>query len=316
MRVEQIILSGKAITLKATDALRHIPNGYQLHHLDHNMRHPLGIYNTSIQTVCDRLRRTIGIVEDTTSLARFRNREDGGWEEQLIECEDAFLDALMEHMDDCLSVLLCFFPDKDARDRNQFVRQHRAQISDYRNRIGKLVNHIKHKQGRLRIVVIASSEHEAAGYYVEGVDANGTLGPDPKIHAGGNSAFSFHRDMRYHLANLFLISECLAQAVLGIIGSQAQSPISPIDGEGQLTETVASVSRLPATVFPGEETEPWPVVCLTPATTEGERKFIIELPATSERPTELQRPLRIMASFRGDGVSRTFRPPYFEARQC
>ena len=56
-----------------------------------------------------------------------------------------------------------------------------------------------------------------AGYFVTVGLLGGGIGPDPDIHPR-ITAFSFNRDLRFHLCHFLLTSAHLAQAVEGLSG--------------------------------------------------------------------------------------------------
>lgn len=130
----------------------------------------------------------------------------------MIERYDTFLDALMEHTEDCENVLRCFFENESQYKISTHVRNYLGATRKYRKHIGLVVNRIKHNQGRVRLVFLAPDAVLIPGYYVEGLDSNGAVGPSIWIHKDGATAFSFHRDLRYHIA------EPLHWNHLGIVG--------------------------------------------------------------------------------------------------
>lgn len=106
MRVECDLQPNARVELPAAGALRHLPATIKLYHEAHGLRHPLGIYNTSIQLIGARLLRVLRALPSGALL--LPNQILERMEAELAELYDAFLDALMEHMDDVKRVLLCF----------------------------------------------------------------------------------------------------------------------------------------------------------------------------------------------------------------
>jgi len=51
------------------------------------------------------------------------------------------------------------------------------------------------------------------GYFLEGMQPNGHIGPDCEIHPGGITAISLNRDLRYHFANLYRVGDHLRAAI-------------------------------------------------------------------------------------------------------
>jgi hypothetical protein len=51
------------------------------------------------------------------------------------------------------------------------------------------------------------------GYFLEGMQPNGRIGPDCEIHPDGITAISLNRDLRYHFANLYRVGHHLSAAI-------------------------------------------------------------------------------------------------------
>ena len=115
MRIEMVLRPGERIDLVAASVLRALPAGVPLHHGLHRLRHPLGVYNTSILKLVERFERVLAILREVQRLTRSK-ASLGESTAHLPEALDALLDALMEHMEDALSVLSCFFPEVSARN--------------------------------------------------------------------------------------------------------------------------------------------------------------------------------------------------------
>jgi hypothetical protein len=219
----------------------------------------------------------------------------------VLEAYDGLLDSLVEHLEDNMRVLLCFFPSLADRAANPAVRRYQATVEVYRDSVGRIVNLIKHSQGRLRFVMGESDGDRALGYYVEGVVSPGVIGPSPIVHSNGRASFSFNRDLRFHLASVVGVSQALAQAVQQIHPDTFAGD-GRDTGPGALLNPVRLVSRLPVIVFPTEGTLPWPYVGL-----DGAGRGVIEFPSTQGGPMALRRPVTVSASFPSDGVTRSYK---------
>jgi hypothetical protein len=207
----------------------------------------------------------------------------------------------MEHYDDTKTILNTVGIGKAA------FKGFQSDVRRHRDHIGKVVNKIKHEQGRLRFVQAEKGGDKVSGYYVEAPFAGGTgLGPSELIHPpDGRTAFSYNRDIRYHVAELVGTSEALARAI---------ATATPSGGAGAPT-AIAALTRLPVlervarlepTIFPDEGAMPWPSVIDV-----GADGFEIERASATEAPSPLVGPFQVHASMRGDGVTRTFRLPYW-----
>lgn len=314
-RVEQRISKGQSVRLEAVALLAGLPENIPLFHTQRGLRHPMGLYNASVGLVAERLLRVTDIISRPSEVLEFLNAKNNVWADDLAERADALLDALMEHMDDCGNVLKCF-----VRCRLGGVpafKKYKKDVAEYRNHIGRIVNYLKHGQGRIRVCVMYSGGSYIPGYYIEGVDHLGALGPHPEIHSDGVTAFSFMRDLRFHVVSMFRVSVELAMAVQAIAkcGDLSRKPYkNTADRMDALTQAIVTLADYPRQVFPDEVANPWPSISKEDGA-DGTTRIVIEYPSTSERPSRLPGPTYIVTNCRGDGVSRTFRLPYLNANK-
>ena len=133
------------------------------------------------------------------------------WVAPLLDAQEHFLYSLEEHFDDCYSILDCFFPDRSIRKKNAQVKLFTKRLKPYSDLVGALVNKMKHRNARLRGIILSRGNQIVPGYFLEGVHPDGALGPDLHIHKspGGLTAFSFFRDLRLHFVELFILQNTL-----------------------------------------------------------------------------------------------------------
>jgi hypothetical protein len=287
-------------------AIRTLDAATPLYHGSHGFRHPLGLYSNSLSMVTERLARVIQAMPPSwTSLARLEEP----WERELLECYDHLLDALMEHLDDLGSIMLCFFDSTEARNASAANRQFRSATGDYRTHLGKLDNKIKHHQARLRILIVEHRDQYVPGYFAETSDGQ-AVGPDPTVHEHGRTAFSFSRDLRLHVVNLIFASQALAEAMGQLEGTpQIYEPPAPRLPD-LLLDAMHAIASMPREVYPDEARKPWPQLLVT-RDHEGGATVLAELPGTTESPAAIARPFHVTVHYRGDGSTRAFRLPYY-----
>jgi hypothetical protein len=135
------------------------------------------------------------------------------------------------------------------------------------------------------------------------------------IHSGGDTAFSFHRDLRFHIVHVFIASRHLSTSILTLIPRQHKYR-KTIEGEKQhsFTKAVEAVSMIQKTVFPDELAKPWPHISLVQKRANGKQKLTVEFPSSLDRPDVFICPMQIKISFRGDGTTGKFRMPYYTKR--
>jgi hypothetical protein len=92
---------------------------------------------------------------------------------------------------------------------------------------------LKHGESRLRVLAFRSRFVLTLGYFIDGPQRGGVIGPAAKVHQDGNSAFSFNRDMLLHWWSLYRMSELLAEVVELNLGAQ-MLPVADSTGVGSL----------------------------------------------------------------------------------
>jgi hypothetical protein len=298
-----------------------------LQHSDHELRHPLAIYNTSLRRVTQAFQE---VLDENDKVYQAPYKEDGNCDIEvhaLIKAQQELLDALMAHLDDGYNILKALYPASRftksipfaaqwlERAKHPTVRQYKHQIKVYRDTFAPIVNKIKHEHGRLRIVLmhdgrnIYDQQRRIAGYFLEGVDKDGKIGADVKIH-NGKYALSFHRNLRYHFVYLYLMGEFLTKAVVGAVNSEYNigfAPMSSVAANSSEMEKIAKrINHLPLLFFFDELREPTPTVELI------EQDQDVELVLTSMSPITANSysPWRAQTQFTGDGVTSSWRMPY------
>ena len=282
-----------------------------LYYTVYGLRHPLAIYNVSCSAVLGNFSKTLTTLLQVMKERPFliTRKKDGNRDllDSLLASQKDLLYSLMEHLDDCDNILLCFFPSKVVRNTDTHVRTYRKATKEYRDNVGKVVNYLKHEQGRLRSITFYNDEFALPGYYIEGPVAENILGPVEKIHPGGNSAFSFARDLRYHFFHFYAVAKHLSTAIRGTLGSENES--NPPESE-TLDETVleiaSGISSLPLMFYPDEVLKPVPSVTIM----QGHMIITLTYPDKETRVNVTPKGLKISVGFMGDGVTRSFRLPY------
>ena len=288
-----------------------------LYHTVYKVRHPLGLYNISSSTVLDHFSTTITklfqVVNERTFLIKSKEHGDRSSVETLLANQKDLLYALMEYLEDCENILLCFFPSRKSRDKNSHVKSYRKATAEYRNHIGKIVNYLKHNQGRLRSIAFFNDDHLLPGYYVVGADEEGTVGAVEQIHAGGNTAFSFARDLRYNLFHFYAVSQYLSDA-LGSILEYEQKIVTADNSQAldkRILKIALDVSSLPLMFYPDEVNKPAPTIAIA---NEHDMKIILTYPDDNVKVKAVQKGMYIIADQMGDEATRSFRFPYIHKK--
>ncbi|MBI5351386.1 MAG: hypothetical protein HZB50_01980 [Chloroflexi bacterium] len=279
-----------------------------LYFQEYNLRHPLGIYNISIGKVIHCFKETLNeLLSISITNAEISPKIH---DEKLLLQVERLLYSLMEHMDDCENILRCFYPKKIKLNDQSAVSYFLTSTNNYRTHIGKVVNNLKHKQGRLRTIVFYHPNGEKhLGYFVEGINKDGSVGPNPLIHSGGSTAFSYSRDIPYHIYNLYLTSHFLCNSIDTIANASFESFSVEEKKKADIFDVLNLVQSLPLIVFPDEFEKEFPLVKLVNSQ-DGEIILDLDLKKHPHGLTTIKSPSKIQVIFKGDGVSREFKLPY------
>ena len=293
--------------LPASAVLGGLSEQLVLRHRDLGLRHPLGVYNTSTAVVAKRVDRVLSLLR--LVVPEVDSGHAGSPEEhvnELLESQEALLHGLMQHMDDCINILRSFTVDGYASKKNHHVKAYRRAVREYRDHIGNVVGRIKHQQGRLCLLTVRQGLNSFAGYFVAVGLADGSVGPDPNIHKNGETAFSFNRDLRYHLCHVLLVSGHLARTVEGLTGA-GSCEVAPVSEP--VIHSVHRVSDLAETYFPDEYEKPRPVFRLeTPQ--DRTRRLVVEFVSSKAWRPFLGSMFQVTLRTHGDGSTRRWKLPY------
>lgn len=290
---------------KAAYALSQL-DGIELYHDDYGLRHPLGAYNISLSSIGKRVSRVVEVVNELQTES-WNPGKASPRNEALLEATDHLLDAAMEHLDVCHSILKCFFKPDEERGRKLAYQLLKKEIEPYRNHIGSVDNYINHKQGALRLIQFVWPGGRCLGYFVEGNLGEGMLGPAREIHKDSNSAFSFNRDVRFHVCSVFAVGARLA-SVLHSIDKRIVPRYKTTENYLKANDWITSlklVSGLPYTFFHDEVSIGIPEIRLS------KERLIVTVPGDRRKVSIPPNGSRISLVYIGDGVTRGFKLPYW-----
>lgn len=274
-------------------------------HENLDLRHPFSIYQVSLVEILDRINELLKLITPLYSNPLLIDSDQGATDTAIRHSTDAVLDALMEHFDDCSNLLKCYLDNGPAKKKNQVFSLVQTNWRDYRGHVATIVNRIKHKQRRVRTIVFYGDTWAAPGYFIEGPAGPKLIGPDPEIHKGGGTAFSFRRNLAFHICSIYSVSRSIATALGGVdpIFRNAEPAGSPTDFERSWVKMIVDIDSLTRFVYPDEAAKPYPLGRVTGS------KLTIAYPS-KERPIPVPN-ARITASSRVDGMSPSIRMPYF-----
>ncbi len=313
---------------EAFNCLHSLPD-IALQHADHGLRHPLGIYSISLGRVIQAFQSVLAENEKVYQAPLKEDDLINFNPDVLLKAQQELLDSLMAHIDDGYQILKALYPasrltrtksvhfaDKWLQEaRHPTVARFKRLIRPYRDTFAPIVNRMKHEHGRLRTLMMRNfdDQHNArqriVGYFVEGVDKHGTVGPDIKIHGAGR-AISFHRDLRYHFVHLYKVDHFLSNAIVEAINKTYRIQFSPsayIDTPTPEIKTIAdSISHLPFLFFFDEVSKITPTVGLT-TNNQGVELLLNDM---SQLKASSFTRWRVQLAYSGDNVTKSWAMPY------
>lgn len=318
MRIVRSALRHASTLPEAMNIVASVPEAL-LHHVAHGRRHPASLYAKSLDKIVKAWSDVLDRIEAFTTAFVWTQRDNTL--QAAVDAYRGLLFLLYEHLDvsyGCLRALVPPLGDKDPLLDTQFLdrakvqgwKEFRLRVRPYtQDRIGAVVNSLKHNQSELASFYLHSLPDLRSGYYVRDVLPSGALGPAPRVHADGNSAFSFSRDMLIHFWNLYYISGEVASLIRPLIPKSAAPKVHQHNNESSNTawESLAErIAGLPLAFFPDETRLPCPLVRWNPSS----RELSIEMPS-AVRPRKLPNGYQMRTAINIDMSHATNTLPYF-----
>lgn len=302
------------------NALTAIPDEF-LFHPDHGYRHPTSAYGTSLRAISEQWLKTLDCLDQLHNEHNTLRTETCF--PNLLDEYSKLLYRLNEHFDACFSALRSLCPVSVAKPTlfdSQFLdkaklpgwKQFRKDITPYReDHVGRLVNTLKHRQGELCSIHFYSNTGFRPGYYLRDILPGGALGPSKELHSNGETAFSFSRDMMFHLWWLYRIGDLLASTVTKALRARYEYNLIELaqDLPQEKWSTVVSrCAELKPEFFPDEVTKCYPRVSYQAIPSV----LTIEFPTTA--PVQRFEEMRICTAITIDDAHLSNKIPYMARR--
>lgn len=309
---------------RAENHIRGIPPEH-LHHLAHQLKHPLSTYQTSLSRIETAWLKVLPILEKLHVEVMYKVQLTQY--EPMLESYEALLYRLNEHIDATHEVMRSLRPPiarKENRPHVEFLRETKLPgfrkfeetiHTGYRNpHLGMMVNEMKHASAQLRAVSGLTENSVIVGFFVDGPHPDGSIGPNKKVHVlHGHlqTAFSFSRDMLMHFWWVYQISEALCncidftlQADHGIV---VKEEIPKATSE-KWTQLCLACSHITPAFFQDECLKPYPIVICPPDMASVELQF-----PTTRRPLR-HKSMDIFMQLTMTEPNRSFVMPYFQQK--
>lgn len=308
---------------RAENLIRAIPPTH-LHHAAHGLKHPLTVYQTSLNRIQTAWLKVFPLLEKLR-LEAMCYVELKHYKETLASYE-SLLYRLNEHIDAAHEVLrtLRAPSGKEYRTHADFLHATKlpsfrsfqdAVHKGYRNQlIGVIVNEMKHASAQLRAICGNTESRTVLGYFLDGPHAPGTLGPNRKLHTKHGhleTAFSFSRDMLIHFWWVYQVSEalcCCIDATLQVDHGISLTEELPTTSAPEWSDLCLSCSQIEPSFFLDECLKPYPVLICPPDISS------IRLTFPTSRRASSYRAMNIKMLFEISEQSRSFVMPYFQSQ--
>lgn len=155
----------------------------------HDCRHPLGIYNISIERILRKIDSCIDHLLEYWQSDGPNSKKI----EKIIDYLELSLYAAAEHIDDVNAISNCFFNTKRECAKSADVRHLKSSIKPIRDEISNFTNTIKHSSGRIRVCELGFSQGSnkvtLIGFFIEAY-SDGAIRPNPILHKNGKKVIS------------------------------------------------------------------------------------------------------------------------------
>lgn len=335
MNIVRSVEQDGTIAASALNYLGEIPKQYlYLNH--HARRHPLGIYNVSLEQLEKDFDKLLAEYFRSLKFLRSNIHIDGTLIRDnlnesyidLLEAQKSLIHSLRAHIDDCYSVLASLvdvtnLPNKAANitftdkwlKAIQFpaLSAFNASISFYKNDyLAPLVNGLKHRQSRLRGIFFYKHADVRLGYFLEGPDVDGIAGPSSNVHKDRNSAFSFGRDIIFNLYHVYFISNALVEAVKAALTHYHSYSLKPTKTDARNNKwlnILRKASEIHSSAFPDEIERAF--ACLTLADNREQPYSVLRYPVIMF-PPRFPQGMKVMSTIHLDGVGMSYKIPYLQ----
>jgi hypothetical protein len=296
----------------AANFLEQIPDD-ALFYVAQGLRHPDAIYRLSLDKVADAFCKVAEEYQLKTQ--EYRNGNSTLLQiDQLLIDQGNLLHAFQEHVDELWMILKTLVDPSSAAKHPTFndkyvidnklpgAKSFQDAIADYKKLL-RIANKLKHQQCYLRGVAVWFQGGVHLGYCLEEPDNQGIIGPSQEIHPD-QGAFSFARDITWHLAHVYLCSEKLVAAVKKVLNTRGISIQSKACASDKKWEKVISLaSQIPSAYFPKEVKKPLARFYLD------DDSQLLTIKISEHLRLSFPHPLKAGYSFAGDGYSKKFKLP-------
>ncbi|MGE8004242.1 hypothetical protein [Lysinibacillus sp. NPDC093216] len=296
--------------------LKNIPEDI-LFNKEHNKRLPLGIYNVSTLRVYNAFDTLLESLNDAKVNI-----------EKLSEKHIELLDSLMAFYDDVYSIMKCFFPKEKVKKNiifndkwlmnidtstKKIILNFKSEIAPFREPVASIINRVKHDQARYCHIEAKTIRGTIKGFYVEGVNSEGTIVPDINIHplfGEKYTAISYNRDIKIRFIDFIIVNSIVVKYINKLISSHYGKIIKLNRENGSDNDSLLKLSNMCSTIpnnyFPDEYQKEIPQIDLKESIDFRSKAYA----NYSQKIIPINK-YSIKTTMQADGVSDSWALPYF-----
>lgn len=279
------------------------------------LRHPGGIFNLSTSYVLDAFLDLLAELENYQSDCT-EGKKTGIAKKfrQLINDFFKFYESCFEVIQACCKIHpfpsekepLWQWLEKNGYEAGKiFFKKLDPDLSHYR----KIYNNLKHTSNSIQPICFHKDSFSIAGYYLQSVAIDGSVGPNETIHPkyqNTYSASSYNFNLRKLYYLIYKVSYVLQESLMDHFKQTYNRTLSFNNdykaNDKRWSDLNQKISKLPSFYFPNEFNQ------LVPESTINTGVLMFKMKAIS--PLDLNR-YRVELSESGNGFSRSFRLPFY-----
>lgn len=281
------------------------------YHISNDLRPPLGIYNTSLSRVCNKVTKCCNTLETYFKSSKKVDalRREDVLREEVIDYLELALYAAAEHVDDVTLIAKGFYSDNKKYKTSKPAKRLEKSIKEHKSLISASINAIKHHQARIRLFSLEIQHGDNPlclhGYFIEGVQ-DGVVGPNKIFHDNQRQVFSI-TSLMWEILCFVLNASRQLKIFLEAVTSYKLNESGTNDGG--FVKAIISAARLPLYSF--DETHPFTNTRVFISSSDGKNNALdsgiygsITNRWTSSKEMAF---FSNSCSYVGDGVSKSFR---------
>lgn len=267
-------------------------------HQADDARHPSAVYAISLSQT---LRRIEDVIEQLSGYTFNVQLNTGvAADEALAGATEALILQVDRHLDDCAGIVAAY----TGADSEAYLSL-LDSIDSFAEVRHLQANRIRYYDAKIRLVSFKAPNVVVSGFYFEGPDSEGVLGPCPIVHQCRNLALSYNLYLRRVFAEINLLNSRVYDVLRKEAGLKEGAPEGPSENM-EITVIAGRLATLGLHVFPDELKAQMPSIAVK--SEDGMDTASITVPSL-KKPLPVPAPCSISISRTQEGGSH-YREPY------